>query len=54
MYKWKRRVFASLLVMAMVLSPLSGPGFYTAAAVSGGKREDRRERGYDNSSNGRK
>ena len=35
MYKWKRRVFASLLVMAMVLSPLSGPGFYTAAAVSG-------------------
>lgn len=35
MNKWKRRVFASFLVMAMVLSPLSGPGFHGAAAASG-------------------
>ncbi len=35
MNKWKRRVFASLLVMAMVLSPLSGTGFHLAAAASG-------------------
>lgn len=35
MNKWKRRVFASLLVMAMVLSPLSGTDFYVSAAASG-------------------
>lgn len=35
MNKWKRRAFASLLVMAMVLSPLSGTGFHLASAASG-------------------
>lgn len=35
MNKWKRRVFASLLVMAMILSPLSGPGLHLTAAASG-------------------
>ena len=39
MNKWKRRVFASLLVMAMILSPLSGSGFHLAAAASGESAE---------------
>ncbi len=39
MNKWKRRVFASLLVMAMTLSPLSGSGFHLAAAASGERAE---------------